>query len=202
MPGRAAGGSRSAIARLPPVLRAARLLAVVQQPDDGRRRLLDGAARHVDDGPAVLARTAGASRSARWRSGCGRRIRRGCGRPACCTRLRRISAMRSGLATSPTTKARCGSASADRRLDAGHQRQIRGLVAALGEIDAGGRLGRARDAEDDDVGRVQVLRQLAVVVRHGEIQRIDAPEIVGIDGVLAGHHRRLGSAQIGLRTPA
>src|SRR5262245_16223029 len=41
----------SAIARLPLLL--AGFLPVVQQPDDGSGRLLDGAARHVDDRPAV-----------------------------------------------------------------------------------------------------------------------------------------------------
>ena len=105
--------------------------------------------------------------------------------------------MRSGLATRPTTKALMRLGQRLRRLDAGHQRQVGGLVAALGQIDAGGRLGGAGDAEDDDVGRVQVLRQLAVVVRHGEIERIDAPEIVGIDHVLAGHDRRLRRAEVG-----
>ena len=84
------------------------------------------------------------------------------------------------------------------QLDAGHQRQVGGLVAALGEIDAGRRLGGAGDAEDDDVGGVEVLRQLAVVVRHGEVERIDAAEIVGIDDVLAGDDRRLRRAEIGL----
>ena len=49
---------------------------------------------------------------------------------------------------------------------------------------------------------VQVLRQLAVVVRHGEVQRVDAPEIVGVEHVLAGHHGRLRRAEIGSRTPA
>src|SRR5947207_4480181 len=48
------GRTGSTIAVLPRVVHAGpRLLAVVQQPDDGRRRLLDGAARHVDHGPAV-----------------------------------------------------------------------------------------------------------------------------------------------------
>ena len=105
--------------------------------------------------------------------------------------------MRSGLATRPTTKARCGSVSASGQLDAGHQRQVGGLVAALGEIDAGRRLGGARDAEDDDVGGVEVLRQLAVVVRHGEVERVDAAEVVGVDDVLAGDDRRLRRAEIG-----
>ncbi len=84
-----------------------------------------------------------------------------------------------------------------RRLDARHQRQVRGLVAALRQIDAGRRLGRARDAEDDDVGAIQVLRQLAVVVRHGEIERIDAGEVVGVEQMLAGHDGRLRRAEIG-----
>ena len=43
----------------------------------------------------------------------------------------------------------------------------------------------------------EILRQLAVVVRHGEIQRIDAAEIVGVEHVLAGDDRRLRRAEIG-----
>ena len=94
--------------------------------------------------------------------------------------------MRSALATRPTTNARCGLGQRVRQLDTGHQRHVGGLVAALGEIDAGRRLRGARNAEHDDVGRVEILRQLAVVVRHGEVQRVDAPEIVGVEHVLAG----------------
>src|SRR5262245_55494006 len=45
------GRFRSAILQLPRIVRGDRLLAVVQQPDDGGRGLLDGSARHIDDGP-------------------------------------------------------------------------------------------------------------------------------------------------------
>src|SRR5215468_8183266 len=45
---------KSAILQLPRMVRGGRFLTVVQQPDDGGCRLLDGSARHVDDGPAVL----------------------------------------------------------------------------------------------------------------------------------------------------
>src|SRR5215467_7418803 len=44
----------STILQLPRILRGGRLLAVVQQPDDGRCRLLDGSARHIDHRPAML----------------------------------------------------------------------------------------------------------------------------------------------------
>ena len=45
--------------------------------------------------------------------------------------------------------------------------------------------------------RTQVLRQLAVVVGHGEIEGIDAGKIVGVEQMLAGNDRRLGRAEIG-----
>src|SRR5262249_59970682 len=43
----------STILQLPRTATGSRLLAIVQQPDDGRCGLLDGSARHVDNGPAV-----------------------------------------------------------------------------------------------------------------------------------------------------
>ena len=85
-----------------------------------------------------------------------------------------------------------------RQWQRGHQRQVRGLIAALGKIDAGRRLGRARDAEQNDVGGVQILRQAAVIVGHREVQRVDAAEIVGVEHVLSGDCRRLRCAEIAL----
>src|SRR5215469_9280637 len=48
------GWPGSTILQLPRILGGGRLLAVVQQPDDGRCRLLDGSARHIDHRPAML----------------------------------------------------------------------------------------------------------------------------------------------------
>jgi hypothetical protein len=55
----------------------------------------------------------------------------------------------------------------------------------------------ARYAEDDDIGGIEVLRQLAIIVRHAEVEGVDAAKIVGIDHVLAGNHRGLECAEIG-----
>ena len=94
--------------------------------------------------------------------------------------------MRSGLATRPTIEGPRGSSARCGQRDAGHQRQVCGLVAALAEIDAGRRLRRAGDAEEDDVG---LLESSAAGRRHApcEVQRIDARGNIGVEHVLAGH---------------
>ena len=170
--------------------------AIVQQADDGGRGLLDGAARHVDDRPAV----AGAQ-AARVGDLVGDLraidvvVEVAVGHQAHAVAADLGDALGARHQADDEGRVRLGQRR--RQLDAGHQRQVGGLVAALGEIDAGRRLGGARDAENDDVGGVEVLRQLAVVVGHGEVERVDAAEVVGIDDVLAGHDRRLRRAEVG-----
>ena len=84
-----------------------------------------------------------------------------------------------------------------RQRHAGNQWHIRGLVAAVGEIDAGRGLGRAADANEKNVGVVEILRQVAVIVQHSEVERLDAPEVVGIEHVLAGDRGRRRRAEVG-----
>ena len=115
-------------------------------------------------------------------------------------RLRRIWAMRSGLAIRPTTSGPSSFNKLGRRLEAGHQRDVGGLVAAIGEIDAGRRLRRPADADEDDVGLVEILRMLAVIMHHGEVERVDSPEIVGIEDVLAANTGPRLGIEIGGKT--
>src|SRR5262252_3374608 len=155
--------SRSTILQLPRLVRGGRFLTVVQQPDDGGCRLLDGSARHVDDGPAVL--RAQPARVAELVGDLGAidvlveiAVRQ---HPhAIATDLGDAL----GACHQPHDERTVRLQQCRRRFDARHQRQVRRLIAALGEIDAGGRLGGSGDAEDDDVGRIEILRQLTIVV--------------------------------------
>jgi len=93
--------------------------------------------------------------------------------------------------------------SAGRHLDlwgkrhARHERHIGGLEAALGEIDRRRRLGRAADADQHDIGIVEIRRQMAVIVQHSEVERLDAPEIVGVEYMLAPHRGGGRRSEIG-----
>ena len=79
-----------------------------------------------------------------------------------------------------------------RQGNVGHERHICGLVATVRQIDAGWRFGCAADADQNDIRVLQVLRQLAVVAHHAEVERVDALEIVGVEQVLrAGARRRI-----------
>src|SRR5262245_11315023 len=77
-----------------------------------------------------------------------------------------------------------------RQLHAWDERHIGGLVTAIGEIDAGRRLRGAADANQKNVGIVEILRQMAVVMQHGEVESLDAPEIIRIEHVLPSDRRR------------
>ena len=77
--------------------------------------------------------------------------------------------------------------------DVRHDRDIGGLDAAIGEIDAGRGLRRAADAGQDHIGLIEIIRMLTIIMDHGEVERIDAAEIFGIERMLAGKLRpRLG----------
>src|SRR5690606_19875423 len=65
-----------------------------------------------------------------------------------------------------------------------HDRDVRGLDAAICKIDACWRLRRARNADKDDVGFFHVRRQLPVIMLHGEVERIDTAEIIRVENVL------------------
>ena len=84
-----------------------------------------------------------------------------------------------------------------RQRHARHDRHVRRLDAAIGEIDAGRRLRGARDADQDDIGIVQAPERLAVIVIEGEGHRVDALEILAVEQMLlAGQTARL-AAEIG-----
>ena len=49
-----------------------------------------------------------------------------------------------------------------------------------------------------EITAVRRVGKMPVVVQHGEIERLDAAEIVGVEHVLACHCRRRRGAEIGL----
>ena len=78
-----------------------------------------------------------------------------------------------------------------RRLELGgrrhrrHQRHVGRAHAAIGEIDAGRRLRRARRPDQDHVGVLEIVRRLAVVVRQRVVHGVDAVEIAFVELMLA-----------------
>ena len=80
-----------------------------------------------------------------------------------------------------------------RQRHARHQRHIAGLDAAIGEIDRGRRLRRARHADQHDIGVFEAFDMLTVVMQHRVVERVDALEIFGVEHVL-GADARLVSA--------
>ena len=48
-----------------------------------------------------------------------------------------------------------------------NERHVRRLEAAVGEINRGWRLGRAADADQDNIGVIEILGEMAIVVQHG-----------------------------------
>ena len=106
--------------------------------------------------------------------------------------------MRSAVAISPTISGFFASDQAVGHRHAEHDRDVGGLDAAIGEIDAGRRLRRPGNADQHDVGLVDLLRQLAVVMLHGEVQRVDAAEIFGVEHMLRADPAAGRRAEIGL----
>jgi len=53
-------------------------------------------------------------------------------------------------------------------------------------------------ADEEHVGLLQIVGLLTVIVHHGVVERIDAPEIFGIEGVLRADLMRRFRAEIGL----
>ena len=73
----------------------------------------------------------------------------------------------------------CGaSSSSRRRRHAEHERQVGDLEPALREDRRERRLRGARHADEDEVGLLEVARLLAVVALHGELDRLDAAEVL------------------------
>ena len=61
---------------------------------------------------------------------------------------------------------------------------VRGFDPAIGQVNAGWRLRRARHANQYHIGLVQIALHLSIVVGQGEIHRIHALKILGIKSVL------------------
>ena len=62
--------------------------------------------------------------------------------------------------------------------------------AALCQINRCRRLRCAAYPQDDDLGFFDVVDALTVVMRHGEIERVDPLEVVGVQRMLSRHLRR------------
>ena len=114
------------------------------------------------------------------------------------SRFCRICTMRSGVANRPTTSGCFSRFDLRRQRHARHQRHIAGLDAAIGEIDRGRRLRRPRHADQHDVGLFEIVGLLAVIMHHRVVERIDAPEIFGIERVLGADFVGRFGAEIGL----
>ena len=106
--------------------------------------------------------------------------------------------MRSGLAIKPTTNGSFSDSKIRRQRYIRHQRHIRGLHAAVGEIDRGRRLRSTRHPDEHNVCLFEVVGVLSVIVQHGVVQRIDAFEIFGVEQVLRADPMRALAAEIGL----
>ena len=72
----------------------------------------------------------------------------------------------------------------DRQGGARHQRHIRRLHAAIGQVEAGRRLGRTGDAHQHHIGIGDAGRALAVIMREHIVHGVDPAEIVSIHHVL------------------
>src|SRR5690606_29633251 len=53
-----------------------------------------------------------------------------------------------------------------------------------GKIEGGRRFRRARDADKDDLRLIKIVGHLAVIVRHGEVERLYPAEVVFIQDML------------------
>ena len=106
--------------------------------------------------------------------------------------------MRSGLAVEPDHQRRGQALELRRHRHVGNQRDVRGLHAAIGEIDRGRRLRGARNARQYDVGVLQIVGVLTVVMQHGVVQRVDALEVFGVERVLRADALGRFGAEIGL----
>ena len=71
-----------------------------------------------------------------------------------------------------------------RQRDIRHQRNVRGFDAAIGEIDARRRFRGPADADQKDIGLVEILDHLSVIMHHRVVQRVDALEIIRVEDVL------------------
>ena len=113
-------------------------------------------------------------------------------------RFSRTCDIRSAEASRPTIQRRLGTQQRFRQRHVQDDGHVRGLDAAIGEIDARRRLRGSRNADQDDVRLLDVVRELAVIMLHGEIQGLDAPEILRVERVLGADPASRRRPEIGL----
>jgi hypothetical protein len=70
------------------------------------------------------------------------------------------------------------------RLEAGDEWNVRGADASVGEVEAGDAPRDSRDAEEHDIGLIQVLHTNSIVVSQREVNGVDPVELLTIQ--LAG----------------
>ena len=72
-----------------------------------------------------------------------------------------------------------------RQRHAGYEGHVGRLDATVRKVDAGGRLRGPGHAHHHDVGVLELIAKLAIVVGHGVVHRLDAAEVLGVHDVLA-----------------
>ena len=92
--------------------------------------------------------------------------------------------MRSAVAMRQTTSGRRATMTLSAIGMPGTKGTLDSADAAIGKIDRCRRLRRAADADQDDIGFLDVIGKGAIVVSQCEVQRVDPLEIVGVHGVL------------------
>ena len=97
----------------------------------------------------------------------------------------------------PTISGRRRWSIAARQWHVRHERDVGGLIAAIGKIDAGRGLRCAAHPEQNDVRMVEIFRRLTVIAHHAEIERVDPLEIIGVEHVLRAGARRGVLSEVG-----
>ena len=174
------------------------MVALLHQRHDGGRRFLDGTAGHVDHRPVMLG-TQPAHEADFFRN-------RGAVDIAfvLADRIERQEPVLADLQNPFGTRDQADDErTADliefrRYRDLRDDRNVRCLDAAIGEVDARRGLRGPADADEHDIRLVQAFGHLPVVVHHRVVEGVDAPEIIGIERMLAADPARFLNLQVRL----
>ncbi len=78
-----------------------------------------------------------------------------------------------------------------------HERNIGGLVASIGKIDAGRGLRCAADPNQNYVRIAQIFWGQTIIADHTEIERVNPLEIIRVEHVLSAGARRSVLSEVG-----